>query len=73
MMILVIPPKVLPKDAANTNKIGEALPAVSRPTNKISEFPGNNVALRKLLPNNEIRASVLLKMFAHPLPPYWRA
>lgn len=71
MMILVIPPKVLPKDAAITNKNGDALPADSRPTNKISEFPGSSVALRKLLPKSEASASVLLKGCEHPPRPYW--
>src|SRR5476649_2767426 len=73
MIILVIPPKVLPKDAATTNKSGDALPAESKPTNKISEFPGNSVALRKLLPKREASARVLLKAYGHPLRPYWHA
>lgn len=73
IMILVTPPKVLPKDAATTNKSGDTLADDKKVTNTISEFPGNSVALRKLLPNSEASISTLLKVYEHPLRPYARA
>src|SRR5688572_3530436 len=72
MMTLVMPPKVLPTDADKTSAAGIALPADNKATNKTSEFPGNNVALKKLLPNKEASARALLTAYARPQNPYWR-
>jgi len=70
IMTFVTPPRVLPNDAVMTNAAGVALPADNKATNTTSEFPGNSVALRKLLPNNDANATLALTACAHQHRPY---
>ena len=70
IMTLVKPPSVLPGVAASTSNSGETRLWVSKATRTISEFPGSSVALRKLLPNNDITASVLLTAYGRLPQPY---